>query len=160
MQTRRRHKSDGSLKGFEVDSTRQITARCHGGAVEVTIPDRPDYINDCNCSLCRKSGGIWGYFHPASVDIKGETEHYQRPDISQPAVQVHLCSSCDSTTHWELTEHYVEEVGANERMGVNMRLFDKGDLIGVELRFPDGKAWNGTDEFNYRRKPQIIGKTD
>ncbi len=42
-----------------------------------------------------------------------------------------------------LTEQAVAKHG-NVVMGVNMRLADESDLAGVELRFPDGRAWAGT----------------
>ena len=38
-----------------------MTGTCLCGAVTVTVDDRPDYIHDCNCSLCRKAGAAWGY---------------------------------------------------------------------------------------------------
>ena len=52
-----------------------MTGHCLCGAVSVTIDEKPDYINDCNCSLCRKSGGAWGYFDPSIVKTSGETKN-------------------------------------------------------------------------------------
>jgi hypothetical protein len=43
-------------------------------------------------------------------------------------------------------------------MGVNMRLADESDLAGVELRFPDGRAWPGEGDFVYVREALILGR--
>jgi hypothetical protein len=44
-------------------------------------------------------------------------------------------------------------------MGVNMRLVEERDLAGVELRYPDGRAWSGAGAFGYVREARIIGET-
>jgi len=134
-----------------------LEASCHCGTVKVTISHQPEYLQDCNCSLCSKSGGVWGYFTTMDVTISGETRSYTRNDYPQPAVEIHFCNNCGSTTHWVLTEEYVASSGNNDRMGTNMRLFDSDDLVGIELRFADGKNWTGETEFGYRRPSVVLG---
>ena len=133
-------------------------ASCHCGAVRVTIVHQPEFLQECNCSLCSKSGGIWGYFDPAQVQTAGDTGQYSRKDYPDPAVEIHFCKNCGSTTHWVLTENHIASTGSNDRMGVNMRLFDSDNLQGIELRFPDGKNWTGDTEFGYRRASVILGE--
>lgn len=133
-------------------------ASCHCGAVKVSVSHQPEFLQDCNCNLCSKSGGVWGYFNPADVEIEGATGSYKRTDYPQPAVEMHFCKDCGSTTHWTLTKEHVARIGNNDQMGVNMRLFDSDDLAGVELRFPDGKNWTGESEFGFRRQSVILGK--
>ena len=140
-----------------ISDTAKYNASCHCGSVQVTLTQRPEFINDCNCSLCSKSGGVWGYFSWSDVEISGPTQTYERNDRSSPVVQIHFCSSCGSTTHWSLTETYLEKSGHVDRMGVNMRLFDSDQLTGVEVRFPDGKAWSGEGEYEYRRETIVLG---
>ncbi len=138
--------------------TAPYSGSCHCGAVTVRIAHRPDYMNHCNCSLCAKAGAIWGYFDPADVTIEGETEGYTRADYAEPAVRVHFCPICGVTTHWQTTEGYAAahpEQAA--RMGVNMRLFGSGAKSGVELRFPDGKNWNGESKPGFWKEAEIYG---
>lgn len=135
-----------------------MTANCLCGEVSVMIQARPDFINDCNCSLCRKSGGAWGYFAPTAVTTAGETVAVQRSDKSAPAVEVHSCASCGTTTHWVRSKSFVEQHGANDLAGVNMRLFDPDDLIGIEVHYPDGKNWTGEGPFGYRRAAMTISE--
>ncbi|MFN5632508.1 MAG: GFA family protein [Sphingomonadales bacterium] len=133
--------------------TNPLSASCHCGAVHVQVAHAPDFIFECNCSLCDSHGVWWGYYDPGEVVVTGETRGYGRVDREVPAVEVHFCPRCGCTTHWMLAEAYLQKSGtANDRMGVNMRLFDRAALFGVKLHFPDGRAWDGTGEWGYVRE--------
>ena len=132
-----------------------MTVSCHCGRVHVTVDRPPAHINECNCTLCRKSGARWGYFPPSQVSIDGATRGYRRADKAAANAEVHFCAECGSTTHFVLTEAAVSTFG-NTLMGVNMWLADERDLSGVEVRYPDGQGWSGAGGFGYRREPRVI----
>lgn len=134
-----------------------LNLSCHCGRIRLALKKRPDYINECNCTLCSKSGARWGYFDPSDVAVEGTAATYCREDKGDPVVQLHSCATCGSTTHWTLTSDGVAKFG-NTRMGVNMRLADEKQLTGIELRFPDGRAWSGEGGFGYISEPRIIGR--
>ena len=129
---------------------------CHCGHVVLQTEKRPDFIHECNCTLCQKTGAIWGYFQPREVAVVGTTIGYSRADKSEPGVSIRFCPQCGSTTHFELTDATIAKFG-NTMLGVNMRLVDERELEGVELRYPDGRAWSGQGEFGYVREARIIG---
>jgi hypothetical protein len=131
---------------------------CLCGQIRIDVNKRPDFINACNCTLCSKSGARWAYFHPSEVSVEGTSAGYSRADKADPAAEIHFCPKCGSTTHFTLTESAVSKFG-NVQMGVNMWLADEKDLAGIELRYPDGRAWPGAGEFGYVRKPRIIGQS-
>lgn len=135
-----------------------MTATCLCGSVHVTIEERPAFIFDCNCSLCRKSGAAWGYFKPEAVKAEGKTTAFSRTDKSSPAVDIHSCAQCGATTHWTRTESFRAQHGVNDMAGVNMRLFDPDALQGVEIQFPDGKTWSGEGPFGFRRDAFTIAE--
>jgi hypothetical protein len=130
---------------------------CLCGQVNITIDKTPDYINECNCTLCSKSGARWGYFHPSEVAVAGATQGYCRDDKADPGAQIRFCRTCGATTHFVLTESAVAKFG-NTLMGVNMWLADETDLAGIELRYPDGRGWSGEGGFDYLRPARIIGE--
>jgi hypothetical protein len=132
-----------------------MTLSCLCGRVHVTVGRRPDYVNECNCALCSKSGARWGYFHPTEVGVEGETRGYRRADKDEPNAEIRFCAECGSTTHFVLTKAAVSKFG-DTLLGVNMRLAREGDLRGVEVRFPDGEAWSGSGGFDYVREPRLI----
>ena len=135
-----------------------IKLSCLCGEVRLETQKRPDFIHECNCTLCSKSGARWGYFHPDEVTAAGATNGYSRADKDDPAADLRFCPTCGSTTHFVLTEAAAAKFG-NTMMGVNMLLADESDLAGIELRFPDGKAWAGAGaEITYVRPVRIIGR--
>ncbi len=133
-----------------------LNLSCLCGQVRIATPKRPDFVNECNCTLCRKSGARWAYLHPSDVELVGATSGYSREDKDDPAAEVHFCATCGSTTHFVLTPSAVATFG-NVQMGINVRLADEKDLAGIELRFPDGFGWSGSGGFTYVREARIIG---
>lgn len=134
-----------------------INVSCHCGQISVAVDQRPDYINACNCTLCRKSGAHWAYLPPSGATVHGETIGYSRTDKVEPGAQIHFCPNCGSTTHFVLTPGAVAKFG-NTVMGVNMALADERDLAGIERRYPDGRNWQGDGEFGYVRAAEIIAQ--
>jgi len=129
---------------------------CHCGKVRLEVAKTPDYNNECNCTLCAKSGARWAYFDPTDVCIDGTTAKYQRVDKVDSAAEVHFCGNCGSTTHFTLTPGAIAKFG-NSLLAVNMGLANEQDLAGIELRYPDGKAWSGEGELQYVREARLIG---
>jgi len=134
-----------------------LSLSCLCGQIRIEIDRKPDYVHDCNCSFCTRAGALWGYFHPSEVRVEGEAETWYREDKDDPAALLASCGTCGAATHWTLTESAAAKFG-NSLMGVNMRLADERDLAGVELRYPDGRAWPGHGEFSYVREAVIIGR--
>jgi hypothetical protein len=131
----------------------KLTCLC--GQVRIEVAKRPDFINACNCTLCCKSGARWSYFHPSEVSVEGATRAYSREDKDDRAADIHFCGRCVSTTHFTLTQSAISKFG-NVQTGVNMLLADESDLIGLELRYPDGRAWSGGADFRYVREPRVM----
>ena len=122
-----------------------LAASCHCGRVRIAVAAPPLYINECNCSFCTALGTWWGYFGLDEVSVEGATTGYTRADVAEPTVAAHFCPVCGATTHWLPTPAFARRMPQYaDRMGVNMRLFDKGAIAGIELRFPDGRAGAGS----------------
>jgi hypothetical protein len=134
-----------------------LNLSCHCGQIRVETAKRPDFIHECNCTLCGKAGARWGYFHPSEVRVEGEAQGYCRKDKDDPAAEIRFCPGCGVTTHFVLTPSAVARFG-DSVMGVNMRLAEERDLAGIELRYPDGRAWPGEGEFAYVRAARLIGE--
>ena len=130
---------------------------CHCGRIRLRVPKPPDFLHDCNCTLCAKTGARWAYFHPSEVEVEGRTAAYVRQDKAEAGAEIRFCPACGTTTHFTLTESAAARFG-NSVMGVNMRLVDEAELAGVELRFPDGRGWSGEGGFAYVRPPRILGE--
>jgi hypothetical protein len=128
-----------------------MKGRCACNAVQVELARRPDFINQCDCSVCLRFGAAWGYFHSDDVTIAGETAQFVRNDVPDPYIAYHSCPACGSTTHWTPLPN-----GPSERRGVNMRLFEPDDLEGLEVRFTDGLRRQGKARPPDRHEPITI----
>lgn len=122
-----------------------IEASCHCGAVRFEVDQPPKAVTDCNCSLCRRLGGLWAYYHPDQVRVTGQTVAYVQGDRT---LQTHHCPSCGCTTHWQ-------GLDANStRMGVNTRLMAPQVLAGVTVRKLDGAdTWEVLGEYTFGALP-------
>jgi len=129
---------------------------CLCGRVRVATDTDPEFVHECNCTLCSKTGARWAYYAPDQVQIEGETSAYVRDDKPQAAAQIRFCPNCGTTTHFTLTPAAIEKFG-NGMMGVNVRLLDESALAGIELRYPDGRNWSGEGPFDYVRPPRMMG---
>ena len=135
-----------------------MTNTCACGTIAVTVKRKPDFIYDCDCRLCRKSGATWGYYTSDDVDTDGQTIAFSRQDKPVPIAEIHSCATCGSTTHFVLTAAYKSENPGIDQVGVNMRLFDREQLDGVEIQYPNGSAWSGQGAFEFRRAPMTLSR--
>lgn len=118
-----------------------LQGSCHCGAIKLELPAAPETVTNCNCSLCRRLGGLWAYYPFGSVRIEGhpgKTEEYVWGDRTLRTVR---CATCGCATHWEPLDPKPES-----RHGVNLRNFDPRLLESVRIRRFDGAdTWKFLD---------------
>lgn len=111
---------------------RSMEGSCHCGAVRIRVAAPPEWVGQCNCSVCRKLAGLFAYYPPADVSVEGETVGYVWGDRT---ISIRHCPVCGCTTHWEsLMPDY-------DRMGVNARMLDGFDPARLEVRPIDGASF-------------------
>src|SRR5580765_8847892 len=57
-------------------------ASCHCGRIRLTLRETTTEASECNCSVCRRIGGLWHYGHPDAVTVEGEGASYRQGDRS------------------------------------------------------------------------------
>lgn len=105
---------------------------CHCGRIKLTLRETPSDVAECNCSLCRRTGGLWHHTHPANVTVTGEGAGYVQGDCS---LTTWHCPQCGNTTHWTAIDWQYE------RMGVNLRMFDPELWRDLPRRLIDGASY-------------------
>jgi hypothetical protein len=117
-----------------------IEASCHCGAVRMEVAERPQQLTSCNCSICRRLGVLWAYYHPDQVTFlrgRGATVPYVQGDRT---LAIHHCPTCGCVTHWESLKTEVD------RMAVNAQLIDPAEIADVRVRRFDGAStWTYLD---------------
>jgi hypothetical protein len=109
-----------------------LRATCHCGAVSVALPRAPERITNCNCSICRRYGTLWGYFPEAEVRIEAAPGALQEYTWGRQALAFVRCATCGCITHWRPREPHITQVG------INVRLFEPDVLGPVRIRLLDG----------------------
>lgn len=107
-----------------------MRASCHCGGVVIALPRPPEWVGQCNCSICTKLGTLMAYYPTADVAVTGVTDTYIWGDRM---IALHHCPTCGCMTHWTSTG---EDYG---RQGVNARLLEDFDLDSAEVRQFDNR---------------------
>jgi hypothetical protein len=107
-----------------------IEGSCHCGRVKTELPEPPETVTDCNCSICRRYGVLWVYYPLDQVHVTGgRTDVYMWDDKS---IEFHRCTNCGCVTHWAPVDP------ALKRMGVNARLMTPEVVARAQVRHLDG----------------------
>ena len=125
----------------EKENPLTLRGSCHCGAVTLTLPSMPESAIQCNCSLCRRLGGVWAYFPFGTVRIEGHPEHTVDYVWGDKTLRTVRCKICGCVTHWEPIDG---ALGA--RHGVNLNNFDPRVRESVHVRHFDGAdTWTFID---------------
>jgi hypothetical protein len=121
--------------------TAALTATCHCGALQVTVPRHPRTLTACNCSICRRYGALWAYYRADTVRLEraaGAAEDYLFGSRHRRFVR---CATCGCVTHWERARR-----SPASHMAVNARLLEPEVIAGVRIRLLDGaRTWKYLD---------------
>jgi hypothetical protein len=104
-------------------------AACHCTAVRLELSYTPEWVLDCNCTLCRRYGGLWTYPEPGQVTLvtgEGATDTYSWLDHE---LIMHRCKTCGCTTHF-----VVAGTDPPRIYGVNARMIPTLDPGKVRIR--------------------------
>lgn len=118
-----------------------LTGTCHCGYVHIAIPAPPQWIINCNCSICRRYGALWAQYEASTVRIKGHPEHTVGYIWGKKTLKTFRCRHCGCVTHWEPCE-----IGEGSKLGVNVRNFEPEQIGNVRIRRFDGAdTWTYLD---------------
>lgn len=117
-----------------------IEASCHCGSVKLEVPRRPRTLTSCNCSICRRTGGLWAYYQGTEVRIVARPAAMSSYVWGDRMIRLMRCRRCGCVTHW------VAAKNPSGRMGVNTRNIDPEIMKGVRIRRFDGaNTWKFFD---------------
>src|SRR5687767_14925517 len=106
-----------------------LTGSCHCGAVRIDVAEPPQWLIDCNCSICRRNGALWALYEASAVRVTGHPEHTAEYVWGAKTIRTIRCRTCGCFTHWESIQ-----IDPNSKLGVNMRNFDLVDLEPIHVR--------------------------
>jgi hypothetical protein len=110
---------------------------CHCGALRFEARAELDYVVECNCSICRRTGALW---HPAEdADLRvltGEADLtlYQ---FNTKTAKHYFCRHCG-------IHPFIRPRLDPTRWAFNVRCIDGIDLTSMKIRRFDGQNWEAT----------------
>ncbi|MBY0238252.1 MAG: GFA family protein [Burkholderiaceae bacterium] len=118
-----------------------LSTTCHCGAVHITIPDAPESVINCNCSICRRYGALWAKYDADAVQIVGHPDNTTEYIWGEKTLRTIRCRHCGCVTHWEPLE-----LTDGAQWGVNIRNFDPDQIGATRIRRFDGAdTWTFLD---------------
>ncbi len=126
-----------------------LRAACHCTAIRIEVATAPEWVVDCNCSLCRRYGALWAYYKGGGATLvrgEGETDAYVQ---GKRWFEFHRCKHCGCITH-----HTDLRVQPPRIRGVNARMMPWLDPKSVRLQHSD----NGHTGFFWTRIPDLFQK--
>jgi hypothetical protein len=119
-----------------------VRAACHCTAVRIEVADLPDWVLDCNCTICRRYGAIWAYPESAKVMFVGGADATDTYTWGDGVLAFHRCRTCGCVTHMMALDTDPPRV-----YGINVRMIPTLDPASVRLRQKD----NGHTGFFWTR---------
>ena len=116
-----------------------LEASCHCGAVRLEVARRPRQLTQCNCSICRRYGALWGYYSHKTARVVTPKKALAKYTWRNGTLEFYHCRTCGCITHHERARKRPDSTVA-----VNARLLDPAQLRGVPIRKFDGARRLGT----------------
>ncbi len=118
-----------------------IRGSCHCGAITFEVERTPEWLTECNCSLCRRVCAHWAHFERDEVQLtvpsEGTIEYVQ----GDRTLALHTCKVCGCTPFWL---GLAPEVST--RMAFNFRMCEPADITDIPVRHFDGaNSWQFLD---------------
>jgi hypothetical protein len=121
-----------------------MRAACHCTAVRFEVAELPDWVLDCNCTLCRRYGAIWAYPKADAVNFVQGADATDTYVWGDEMLAFHRCRHCGCVTHMTALDADPPRV-----YGVNVRMIPTLDPRSVRLRQKDnghtGFFWSRSD---------------
>ena len=115
-----------------MQETRSLDGHCHCGAVSWTYRGMPESATACNCTSCRRWGGLWAYGPEGEViTVRGQTATYVRG----PHLAYHFCPVCACVAYWRTLAPGED---GRHAMAVNLRLAEPEPIADLPIDHFEG----------------------
>ena len=118
-----------------------MRASCHCGAVVMEADSLPASVTSCNCSICRRTAGLWAYYTRATARLVAGHDAVVAYVWGDRMLELYHCRHCGCITHSESVEK-----NADSRFAINVRCLPPEELAPLKVRHFDGAdTWKFLD---------------
>ena len=115
-----------------MDDTHSLEGSCHCGALGWKYLGMPESATACNCTSCRRWGGLWAYGTEGErIAVRGESRVYTRG----PNLAYHFCPTCAAVGWWRLQK---PDADGRFAVAVNLRLAEPGPIAHLPIEHFEG----------------------
>lgn len=110
---------------------------CHCGAIAFELDAEVTEAIDCNCSMCRKRGGLLAFFPRAALTLTTSESEMGTYIFNKHRIRHHFCTKCGVSPFSD---------GENPKTGdkiaaVNVRCLPDVDLSALKVQQVDGASF-------------------
>ncbi len=108
---------------------------CHCGGIAFTVEGEIGGVLDCNCSLCRRRGGLLWFVPAAAFQLETPRAQLATYTFNQHRIQHHFCPNCGIAPFGEGTAP-----DGTTMLAINVRCLPGVDLDALEVTRYDGAS--------------------
>lgn len=112
------------------------TGGCHCGRVAYRIEGEIDQVIDCNCSMCRKRGGLLWFVPREAMHLTGDAQASATYTFNTHRIQHHFCNHCGIAPYSE-----GQNPDGSAMACINVRCLDGVDLNALTVVNADGRSF-------------------
>lgn len=75
-------------------ASKPLQSICHCGAITVTLSRPPEYVNECQCTICRRYAAAWGYYQSNELQIEQKGAGTKKYVWGDGDNEFHFCDHC------------------------------------------------------------------
>jgi len=119
-----------------------VKGTCHCGNISIETAEIPTMLVSCNCSICFRTGALWGYYTSDEVEVSHEKSPTAAYSWGDARIAFHHCRHCGCVTHYTSTKK-TEKM----RTAINFRMVEREITESIRVRKFDGAVlWKFIDE--------------
>jgi len=108
---------------------------CHCGGIAFTVRGQIGQVIDCNCSLCRRRGGLLWLVGASDFSLRTPRERMSTYLFNKRHIQHHFCPTCGIAPFSE-----GQGPDGSQTYAVNVRCLDGVDLGALQVMAYDGAS--------------------
>lgn len=108
---------------------------CHCGGIAFTVEGQVGQVVDCNCSMCRRRGGLLWFVPAAAFVLKTPRQALATYQFNQRHIQHHFCPTCGIAPFGE-----GKAPDGSAMVAVNVRCLPDVDLAALQVVPYDGAS--------------------
>lgn len=112
------------------------TGSCHCGKVAYQVEGEIDQVLDCNCSMCRRRGGLLWFGPRDALVLKTPEPDVATYTFNKHHIQHHFCSTCGIAAYGE-----GDHPKGGRMVAVNVRCVPALDLASLKVTAVDGASF-------------------